>query len=327
MYSMTASNTLKVSIGAVSERDVDFLLVEEFASSPDFVRWFLERIEATARAPLNVLLCRRSATDSLGESDVEVFVRVGDETIAILIENKVHAAAQPRQAERYRERGEGHVRVGRCQRFVTVLVAPQVYLRGKVRGFDKTISYEDLVNQFEHAEVVLARSRFKAAVLRGAIEKAIHGYQFEEGAPVTRFWKRYWERSQAIVPDLDMKKPVGIPASSSFVYFRPGRMPKGSYLVHKMAHGLIDIQFDGMAEKLAELRERYGPSLEAGMRITRAGKSGVIRIGAPELRPTYDAEEQLEKIDECLRRATEFLAWFRRVGKQTDRSGERERGR
>ena len=308
---MTTSNTPKVSVGAVSERDVDFLLVEEFASSPDFVQWFLQRIDAATREPVEVMRCRRSATDSIGESDVEVFVRANDEMVAILVEDKVHAPAQPRQAERYRERGEGHVRAGRCQRFITVLVAPQVYLRGKVRGFDKTISYEDLVNQFEHADVVPARSRFKAAVLRGAIEKATKGYQVEEDEPVTQFWKRYWERSQVIAPNLDMKEPVGIPASSSFVYFRPGRMPKGSYLVHKMAHGLIDIQFDGMAERLAGLRARYGPSLESGMRITRAAKSGVIRIDVEKLQPTYDAEDQLEKIDACLRRATEFLAWFR----------------
>jgi len=132
---MTTSNTPKVSIGAVSERDVDSLLVEEFASPPDFVSWFLERIDAAFHESVEVVHCRRSATDSIGESDVEVFVRGGDEIIAILIEDKGHAAAQPGQADRYRERDEGHVRAGRCQRFLTVLVAPKIYLRGKVRGF------------------------------------------------------------------------------------------------------------------------------------------------------------------------------------------------
>ena len=42
--------SLQVSIGAVSERDIDLLLVEEFASSPDFVRWFLGRVDAAARS-------------------------------------------------------------------------------------------------------------------------------------------------------------------------------------------------------------------------------------------------------------------------------------
>ena len=311
-----ATMSPQVSIGAVSERDVDFLLVEEFASSPDFVRWFLKRVDVAASSRIEVVRCRRSATDSIGESDVEVFIQTGGEIVAILIEDKVHAAAQPRQADRYRERGEGHVRAGRCQSFVTVLVAPHVYLRGKVRGFDKAISYEELVGRFETSDGTSARTLFKVTVLRGAIEKATKGYQVVEDEPVTRFWQRYWERLQAIAPDLDMKRPSGRPAASSWVYFRPGKMPRGTYLIHKMSVGLIDIQFSGMADRLSELRERFGPSPEADRRITRAGKSGVVRIDVPKLRPTQDAEKQLKEIDECLRRATEFLAWFRRVRSQ-----------
>ena len=207
------------------------------------------------------------------------------------------------------------MRAGSCARFITVLVAPEIYLRGSQKGFDRSISYEDLIRCFEGSAVVPARAHFKSAVLRGAIEKATKGYQATEDAPVTRFWHRYWERSQTIAPDLDMKKPVGLPASSSFVYFRPGRMPRGCTLVHKMAHGFVDIQFDGMAEKLAQLRARYGSSLEPEMRITRAAKSGVIRIDVPKLRPTDNAEGQLEAIDACLRRTAELLEWFRRARK------------
>jgi hypothetical protein len=36
----------------VSERDTDLLLVEEFASCPDFVRWFLKRIDAAVCEPI-----------------------------------------------------------------------------------------------------------------------------------------------------------------------------------------------------------------------------------------------------------------------------------
>jgi len=294
---------------------VDLLLVEEFASSPSFVRWFLERIDSAALEPVEVKRCHRSATDSSGESDVEIFVRAGDETVAILIEDKVHAAAQPRQAERYRERGESHRRAGRCRRFITVLVAPQTYLRGTLRRFDRIISYEDLVAWFEQADEAPARFRFKAEVLRGAIEKATKGYQAVEDEPVTQFWRRYWERLQKIAPELEMKKPAGVPARSGFAYFRPGRMPKGSCIVHKMPHGFIDIQFDHMADRLDKLRVRYGPSREPDMQITRAGKSGVIRIEVPKLRPIRDIDEQLEDVDACLRRAGGLLAWFRRARK------------
>lgn len=38
---MASSSFPQVLVGAVSERDVDLLLIEEFASSPEFVRGFL----------------------------------------------------------------------------------------------------------------------------------------------------------------------------------------------------------------------------------------------------------------------------------------------
>lgn len=297
-------------VGAVSERDVDLLLIEELASSPEFVSWFLDRVGESGPGSVEVISCARSATDSTGESDSEVFVRAGAAVLGILVENKIHAAAQPRQAERYRERGDGYVQAGRCGRYVTVLIAPETYLRGSLKGFDRSVSYEELVGWFGSRD---RRSGFKAAILRGAIEKAVKGYQIVEDGPVTLFWRRYWERSQALAPELDMKKPGGRPSSSSFVYFQPSRMPKGMHLVHKMLHGYVDIEVQGMAGRLDELLARFGPSLEPGMRITRAGKSGLIRTEVARLMPTRDPEEQLEIIDANLHRVLAMLNWFRRV--------------
>ena len=92
-------------------------------------------------------------------------------------------------------------------------------------------------------------------------------------------------------------------------------MPKGTYLVHKMAHGLIDIQFDGMAEKVSELRERYRAALRPEMLVTRAAKSGVIRVEVPKLRPSDGITVQVDDVDTCLRRSVEMLDWFRRARK------------
>lgn len=107
---MASSSFPQVLVGAVSERDVDLLLIEEFASSPEFVRWFLGRVDSGPYEDVEVVRCGSSITDSTGESDAEVHVRVGRVVVAILVEDKVHAAAQPRQAERYRERGESKQR-------------------------------------------------------------------------------------------------------------------------------------------------------------------------------------------------------------------------
>lgn len=45
--------------------------------------------------------------------------------VRILIENKLDAAFQPQQAERYRTRGDAYLQNGECDRWVTVLLAPR----------------------------------------------------------------------------------------------------------------------------------------------------------------------------------------------------------
>ena len=111
---MASPSFPQVLVGAVSERDVDLLLIEEFASCPEFVLWLLDRVDSEPHEDVEVVRCGRSITGSTGESDAEVHVRVGRDVVAILVEDKVHAAAQPRRVERYRERGDSYVRAGRC---------------------------------------------------------------------------------------------------------------------------------------------------------------------------------------------------------------------
>ena len=68
-----------------------------------------------------VLNAQRSVTTSIGQSDLDLAVSLFDGSVHyLLIENKVSAGMQPRQAERYRERGEVYVAEGECAGFTTV---------------------------------------------------------------------------------------------------------------------------------------------------------------------------------------------------------------
>lgn len=42
----------RISIAGVSERDIDLLVLEEFQSSPSFVTWFQDAIEAKFGIPI-----------------------------------------------------------------------------------------------------------------------------------------------------------------------------------------------------------------------------------------------------------------------------------
>ncbi len=112
----------------VTERDIDLLLLEEFHSSADFRSHFIKLLEGLVAPGVHYLSGEHSVANSSGQSDLEIaFLDSDGKKCRMLIENKIAASFQPEQAQRYRKRGELHIRTGICDRFVTVLVARAVY--------------------------------------------------------------------------------------------------------------------------------------------------------------------------------------------------------
>ena len=105
MYRLTMSD-IETEFGSylvsVQERDIDLLLMEEFHADPAFVTWFsgMCGLEDTS-----FMGAWHSVTGANGETDLLVLVRANDRRVAILIENKVAAAEQPSQDQRYLQRG------------------------------------------------------------------------------------------------------------------------------------------------------------------------------------------------------------------------------
>lgn len=65
---------MEFRIADVKEKEIDFLLAEEFASSPSFLKLFLEKIKGYQDDDFKVKKVYRSHTDSYGESDLEIFL-------------------------------------------------------------------------------------------------------------------------------------------------------------------------------------------------------------------------------------------------------------
>src|SRR4051812_20400751 len=87
----------------VEERDIDLLLMEEFHVSEPFVRWFCKQVGLMEQLAFDGAWHSVSNTD--GETDLLLRVRVGNRRIGVLIENKVAAPEQEKQDERYHRRG------------------------------------------------------------------------------------------------------------------------------------------------------------------------------------------------------------------------------
>jgi len=303
-----------VTVSGVSERDVDLLLLEEFVASADFLQWFADAIGF--ECPVSFVRGARSVTESIGESDVEISLATGNgERCQWLIENKIGAAFQPRQAERYRERGEAYVKRQECETVRTILVAPAAYSGdGTSKGFDAFVSYEAIAEWFASRVDLGPRVEYKQTILRAAIEKAVHGYQAIADAPVTDFWRAYWQLAREVAPELEMDEPIGKPAGAGFVYFRPSALGSGVAIVHKLRHGFLDLQFSGMGSQLSALHTRFGGSLLPEMRIARAEKSAVIRQIVPIFRTNEPFESQRAAAIEVLHRARALFHWIQEIG-------------
>jgi hypothetical protein len=116
MITITPSGTWMMStspqstrVVAVNEHVVDLLLVEEIYCSLDFIRWLLSKIDfagiSPAVASIHDVRVFHSISDATGETDVVVDLSCDvdgvQEPVRLLIENKVNAAFQDRQPERY----------------------------------------------------------------------------------------------------------------------------------------------------------------------------------------------------------------------------------
>lgn len=311
-------------IAGICERDVDLLLYEEFVASPRFLEWFVRCVDPAALVPLFLMAVHRSRTDSTGESDLEAAYVDSNGTVArILIENKVGAGFQPRQAERYRERAAAYLARGEAERVTTVLVAPDSYLGspGTAHGFEHTVTYEKLRGWFA-AESSLGRRRtYKIRLLEWATDRSVLGYQPRADAAISDLWHAYWELARDAAPELEMEEPGPKPGGATWIGFRPPELPPGTWIVHKLERGFVDLQLPGRGPHLSRVRQQFEPLLEDDMQIARASKSAALRIHVPKLDVNASLSSQTEAASAGLRAAGRLLAVYKRAHRTTPELG------
>lgn len=310
---LQAGDLQKLRISGICERDIDLLLLEELYTSLDFQSWFIGKVLGERKEGVQLIGARNSVMQLIGESDLEVtFLTDEGSVINCLIENKISANLQPQQAVRYQKRGLDYRHRGECDVYYTVLIAPERYfgLSGTMKGFDRRITYESILEWFEQAKVLGDRRNYKLMLLASAIEKGTRGYQLQEDLAVTNFWRMYWHMAKVLAPELQMKEPALKPSRSGFIYFRPTTLPKGVEICHKLHRGIVDLQFRGMGHRLHEMNNWFRDSLTAEMCIKRASKSGVVRIIVPTLETNDSLETQSDRVRAGLEAAVTLLEWF-----------------
>lgn len=303
---------MEIDIPTVAERDVDLLLIRAFSASANFVDWFLKQADVTTNAA-KVESVRAWTTTENGESDVEVdLLNDSGELLRLLIENKISAPFQAKQAERYTERGRKYLEQGACDEFCTLLVAPGEFADiTDTMGFEGRIGYEHLIEWFEQQDESFG---YETTLLKMATSNSGSGWTLVVDEDATAFWRQYWQLARQNAPQLQMPEPGQKPATSSFVHFHPSSLGSGVNLIHKMPYGHVDIQFSGMGKRLEELRAGYSEHMDNDMILTEAGKSGVIRVNVPRVTPQEPFDDQRDRVRVAIAEAKRLLSWYRAYG-------------
>lgn len=284
----------------VSERDMDLLFLEEFASSSEFLNIFLSKI---GLENANIIEVEQSKVDmEYGESDMTLIVEKDNKKHGILIENKIDAIAMPNQYGRYVERGKIGVKNSDYDDFFVFIVAPSEYLSAndESKKYPHRVSYEECLEYFKPKTD--ARSSFKAQHIEQAINKQKHGYQVVEHSDVTDFWDKYITYKEQNYPQLWLVSKRGPKGRySSWPHFNVA--VDNMFIYHKAESGFVDLTVSGMGDKISQL-EMLLPAVigdlnAKGITLVKTGKSAALRIVVPVMNFTEPFERYTDVLPEC----------------------------
>ncbi|WP_152206571.1 PD-(D/E)XK nuclease superfamily protein [Marinobacter changyiensis] len=299
-------------VASVTERDIDFILLEELSVNAEFREWFSLQIFGDSAIKSAVGAWHSVCDTQFGESDIVfIFNAITGRRVAVLIENKIDAPPQPNQGDRYRLRGERGVIEGYWDSFKTCIVAPERYLQSSknTESYDSDLSYENILDYFQSLATSDERFAYKAKIVGEGIEQNRRGYQAIYSEAMTKFVHDYFLLASREHSHLGMQAPASRPAGSTWIMFSPVDAPKDVVLAHQLTAGFVKVFFRGRADDFRTLEERFLNILPNEASIGLAGKSVAIFRRVPEVNPiTASCSEQQEEIEEALLRLSELAS-------------------
>jgi hypothetical protein len=287
----------EVVLPRLYERDIDVLLQEELIFNEAVCDIFSSALGLNA--PLRVTECSLSVVDGTGETDLLARFLVDGKSGVLLIENKIDAAFQPMQPERYKARANEMANSG--QAAYCILIAPTRYTDGNAAAahFDECVSYEDVARAIGSQDT--ERAKHRAALLLRAVQQAKSSYMVIPAPEVTTMWQRIYEIARTEFPLLGMKAPTDKGGNSWWVIFK-GNLPSRITIDWKIKNGVVDLSFWNGA------RHKPTPSSETppGASFMTSGTTTMFRVLVEK--PSKDWVELTdEQIRKSLKVADELL--------------------
>ena len=288
----------------VFERDIDFYILNKFANDNHFKDIFLDVIDVVG---YDVTDFFHSYSDDSGESDITIILSNNQETIALLIEDKISAIAMPNQYSRYLERGENMINDGIFDRFYVFIIAPESYLDGnhEAAKYDYKISYETILNHIQD-------DVFGKELLEEAIREKKKSYSVIENVSVTSFWNRYYKLIDNRYPTLKIKRHNRARGNKAQwpIFSTPVDYVQ---IFHKSNKGCVDLVFPRLSQHYFDVYDIVEDKLKEHMSLQKTGKSLSIRTYVPVVDFHHDFDEQIENIIECLDAVSEMVDLLRHL--------------
>lgn len=284
---------MTIQLDSVYERDMDFLFMRKLAQDKAFVRqFFLSGKELAekgyAKAEFSVETVAHSVMTENGESDIEAILSIEGKKVALLIEDKIDAVAQPEQAIRYGLRGQKAVERGDYDEFYVFIVAPKAYLERNAEAakYAYRISYEDILNSME--------DEYEKAVIGYALSDA-NVVRLPRSAVVTEFWDKLYDYLDDNYPGVfQVHGHRGLERSGQAGQWISISCAKPYGIQIKSDRGYVDLEIGGYGEKFAQFSNDNKALIdEKQLYIRAATKSLAIREYIPTIDFTQPFDSQI----------------------------------
>jgi hypothetical protein len=293
-------------LASVHERDIDLLLMEEFHVTPAFARWFADR-SGVSKAEFDGAW--HSVTDADGETDLLLRVQSRGSRVALLIENKVTAAEQDRQDERYHLRAARAQNEGKFDGFVTVMCAPRTYLESlpSTTLYQARVAYEEIEEWF--ARSTDRRSQWRKRIIAEAIAQSRRGYTMIVNEAVSNFHQEFWQYLSRHHPGLSMRRPTPKGSKSNWILFKGVGFPPNVGFHIKMDQQVVELGFAGRTVEDILAVQKHWPK---DIQVLPKGKTAALAIAVSALDRMRPLSEQQAALREAMA-AVERLMSFAKL--------------
>ena len=297
---------MEIKIAGIREQDMDILLVRKLAQEKEFVRkFFLESKELAEKgydkAEFDVVKVARSVWAEEGQSDVEAVLTVDGKTVALLIENKIDAPAQPKQAERYFARGDKAVERGDYDEYYVFIVAPEAYLKrnAEAEKYPNSVSYE--------AVLAVTEDEFERAIIESALKK-VNVSSLPRSEAVTAFWNQLYDYVEQNYPKtFKLPGKKGLERSGQPGQWITISFAKPYCIEIKSDRGFVDLEIGGYGDKFNKFYNRNRKLInDEKLNIQGAARSLAIRRYVNKIDFTQPFDSQIPYLKEAFDAAKEL---------------------